>query len=206
MGMQENLRENVLAWLQRAVPEKRFQHCLRVEVLAIALAQHHGLAVDQAQAAGLMHDLAKSFSAQKLLAIAAQEGWTLDQAEISFPHLLHAPVGAIVARDVFGIRESTILEAITNHTLGSPDMDNISCVVYLADALEPERGDTPELNCLRQLSFRDLPTAVYETCVFSLQHLLESGRTIHPQTILTHNRFLRLRSHDQPPLPFTRVS
>ena len=79
--------------------------------------------------------------------------------------------------------------AIATHTLGSPDMDAIGAVVYLADALEPGRGDTPQLEHLRELSYGDLWGAVYETCVFSLQHLLANQRLVHPRTILTHNQF-----------------
>ncbi|MEM6521690.1 MAG: bis(5'-nucleosyl)-tetraphosphatase (symmetrical) YqeK [Cyanobacteria bacterium P01_C01_bin.70] len=181
------MRQDVLTWLKTAVPEKRLQHILRVEEMAIALAQHHHLSVAQAQQGGLMHDLAKCFPAAKLLAMAAAEGWELHPVERQMPHLLHAPVGAVVARDQFGVTDEVVLRAIANHTLGSPDMDAIAAVVYLADALEPGRGDTPQLHHLRQLSYGDLWRAVYETCVFSLQHLLEKQRPVHPRTILTHN-------------------
>ncbi len=85
------------------------------------------------------------------------------------------------------------MNAIANHTLGSPDMNAISCVVYLADTLEPGRGNSPELQTLRQLSYHNLDTAVYEACVFSLKHLLENKRSIHPRTILTYNRFMPAR-------------
>ncbi|MBE7381051.1 MAG: bis(5'-nucleosyl)-tetraphosphatase (symmetrical) YqeK [Leptolyngbya sp. SIO1E4] len=191
--MPNSLRQNVLQWLSKQVPENRLQHILRVEAMAVRLAQHHDLSVELAQQAGLMHDLAKCFPPQQLLSVAQAEGWSLDPAEIDFPHLLHAPVGAVVARDMFGIQNRPILAAIANHTLGSPDMDEISGVVYLADKLEPGRGDTPQLNQLRKLSEDNLWTAVYETCVFSLKHLLESRRPVHPRTILTHNRFLPAR-------------
>lgn len=191
--MSPSLRKDVLQWLKEAVPEVRLEHILRVEEMAIALAKHHNLSVAQAQQAGLMHDLAKCFAPAKLLAIAAAKGWELDPAEQQTPHLLYAPVGAVVARDHFGVTDETVLGAIATHTLGSPDMDAIGAVVYLADALEPGRGDTPQLHHLRQLSYGDLWGAVYETCVFSLQHLLENKRLVHPRTILTHNRFLSTR-------------
>lgn len=189
--MLDSQRHHVLQWLSQMVPEKRLQHILRVEAMAIGLAQHHGLAVAPAQQAGLMHDLAKCFPPQQLLAIAAAENWHLDPAEVACPHLLHAPAGAVVARDTFSVEDPQVLAAIANHTLGSPGMDSISCVVYLADSLEPGRGDTAELTRLRHLSYQDLSAAVYETCVFSLKHLLGGRRFIHPRTILTHNEFLK---------------
>ncbi len=190
--MSSALRQEVLSWLQTAVPEVRLQHILRVEQMAIALAQAHQLSVVQAQQAALMHDLAKCFAPDKLLAVAAAEGWELDPAEQQAPHLLHAPVGAVVARERFGITDETVLREIAAHTLGSPDMDAIGAVVYLADALEPGRGDTPQLHHLRQLSYGDLWRATYATCVFSLQHLLNHRRPVHPRTILTHNRLLTI--------------
>lgn len=183
-------RQQVLNWLGDAVPEKRLHHILRVEAMAVDLAQHHQLDVDAARLAGLMHDLAKCFPPEELLGWARAEGWTLDPTERQSPHLLHAPVGALVARDTFGIDDPRILAAIANHTLGAPDMDALSCVVYLADSLEPGRGDDAQLHHLRQLCYEDLSTAVYETCVVSLKHLLQTGRLIHPRTILTRNGFL----------------
>lgn len=191
-AMSASLRQAVVQWLAAAVPEKRLQHILRVETMAVELAQRHHLAIGLAQQAALMHDLAKCFPGRKLLSVAESEGWELHATEVECPHLLHAPVGAVVAREVFGVQDPQVLAAIANHTLGSPDMDAISCVVYLADTLEPGRGDTPQLQQLRQRCHEDLSTAVYETCVFSLQHLLTSGRPIHPRTILTHNRFLQI--------------
>lgn len=192
-AMSPSLRQTVLNWLKTAVPQKRLQHILRVEEMAIALAQHHDLSIVQAQQAGLMHDLAKCFPPDKLLSVAAAEGWDLHPVERQTPHLLHAPVGAVVARDQFGVTDDVVLQAIAAHTLGSPDMDAIAMVVYLADALEPGRGENPHLQHLRQLSYGDLWSAVYETCVFSLQHLLEKKRLVHPRTILTHNQLLTRR-------------
>jgi len=196
--MSSSLRQEVLQWLRSAVPDQRLQHILRVEKMEIALAQHHDLPVALAQQAGLMHDLAKCFPPAQLLAVAAAEGWELDPAEQHTPHLLHAPVGAVVARDQFGVTDARVLGAIATHTLGSPDMDAIGAVVYLADALEPGRGDTPQLEHLRELSYGDLWGAVYETCVFSLQHLLANQRLVHPRTILTHNQFLSVRRRPSP--------
>jgi len=96
-------RERVLSWLALNVPDSRLQHILRVEQTAIELAQHHSLDVEKAAQAGLMHDLAKYFKPQRLLEMAEAEGLEIDPVEAAHPHLLHAPVGAIVARDEFGV-------------------------------------------------------------------------------------------------------
>jgi predicted HD superfamily hydrolase involved in NAD metabolism len=185
------LRQHVLDWLAHNVPESRISHILRVEQMAVALAQRHGLDEAKAAQAGLMHDLAKYFKPQRLLEMAQKEGLAIDPVDEANPHLLHADVSAIVARDIFDVADEEILAAIANHTLGRPGMSALSCVVFLSDTLEPGRGDTPELNILRQASQHHLHQAVWMTCDYTLQHLMEKRRLIHPRAIATRNWFLQ---------------
>lgn len=185
------MRHQVLAWLKEHVPESRLRHILRVEQTAIELAQLHQVDPDLAAQAGLMHDLAKFFKPQRLLQIAQSEGLDLEPVDFLNPHLLHAPVSAIVARDEFGIRDEAILQAIADHTLGRPGMGALSCVVYLADSLEPGRGDSPDLQHLRHLAHQDLAQAVWHTCDYTLRYLLSSRALIHPRAVLTRNWFLQ---------------
>lgn len=189
------LRQRILSWLAANVPESRINHILRVEQTAIALAQTHTLDVDRAAQAALMHDLAKYFKPQQLLEIARREGLSLDPVDELNPHLLHADVGAIVARDEFSVQEPEILAAIADHTLGRPGMSPLSCVVFLADSLEPGRGDSPELHALRRISQQDLDEAVWMTSDYTLKHLIETHRLIHPRAVLTRNWFLHHCSH-----------
>jgi predicted HD superfamily hydrolase involved in NAD metabolism len=181
------LRERTIAWLRENVSEHRVQHILGVEATAVELAQIHDLDVEKAALAGLMHDLAKYFKPQRLLEMAKAEGLELDQVDLVNPHLLHADVGAIVARDDFQVTDEEVLEAIADHTLGRPGMSALSCVVFLADSLEPGRGDEPILQELRQHSHQNLITAVWHTCDYGLQHLITARKQIHPRTIRTRN-------------------
>lgn len=181
------MRDRVLAWLADNVPEPRLQHILGVEQMAQELARHHHLDEEKAAQAGLMHDLAKYFKSQVLLQMAQEEGIEIDAITLATPHLLHADVSAIVARKQFGVEDVEVLEAIALHTLGRPDMSLLSCIVFVADTLEPGRGDTPELQHLRQISFTNLHQAVWLTCDYSLKHLIETRRSIHPRTVATRN-------------------
>ncbi len=181
----------ILAWLADHVPTPRLKHILRVEEMAIALAQRHGLSTELAAQAGLMHDLAKYFQPQRLLDMAEAAGIEIDPVFQSNPHLLHAEVSAVVAETEFQVQNPEILQAIRDHTLGRPGMSPLSCVIYLADSLEPGRGDTPVLSHLRKLSQEDLNHAVWLTTEASLEHLLGSRHLIHPRAILTRNWFMR---------------
>jgi predicted HD superfamily hydrolase involved in NAD metabolism len=188
------MRDQVLTWLADNVPASRVQHILGVEQLSIDLARHYRLDVGKAAQAGLMHDLAKYFKPAVLLQIAREEDIEVDPVCEATPHLLHAPVSAIIARDQFGIHDEAVLQAIALHTLGSPGMSPLSCVVFLADTLEPGRGDTPELEALRQVSYSCLYKAVWLTCDYCLKFLLNSRCLIHPRTILTRNWALQMSS------------
>lgn len=151
------------------------------------LAIHHKLDHKKAAKAGLLHDLAKFFPPPKLLAMAKKEYNEIDSICLSNPHLLHADVSAMVARDTFRVTDEDILNAIRNHTLGNAEMSDLSCIVFIADALEPNRGNTPELEKMRQVSWTNLYKSVKQTCEYSLQYLIQTNKTIHPRAILTRN-------------------
>ena len=196
-------REQVLAWLADNVPPARIKHILGVEEMCIDLATHYYSDKQKAAIAGLMHDLAKYFKPQKLLEMAQAERLEIDPVSAATPHLLHADVSAIVARDTFKVTDSDVLNAIANHTLGKPGMNELSCIVFLADTLEPGRGNTPELAHLRKLSFQNLDKAVWQTCDYSLKFLLETNCLIHPRTIATRNWFLQKAQKKLQPTPPT---
>ncbi len=181
------VRVEILAWLADNVPPKRIQHILGVEKMAIELAQHYQLDIEIAAQSGLMHDLAKYFNPERLLAMARAAKLTIDEVLIATPHLLHADVSAIVAEQEFGVTNPEVLQAIADHTLGRPEMSMMSCIVFLADSLEVGRGDTEELRSLRQLSYENLYRAVWLTCDYSVRQLLSTHCLIHPRAILTRN-------------------
>ena len=181
------MRDRVISWLKQNVSSHRLQHILGVEETCITLARYHQLDEQQAGTAGLMHDLAKFFPPQKLLQIATAAKIPVDEVCLKSPHLLHAEVGAVVARQEFKVNDPEILQAISNHTLGAPYMSRLSCVVFIADVLEPNRGDNEELAAMRQLATENLYKCVRQTSDYSLKYLLSKQKTIHPRTILTRN-------------------
>ncbi len=184
------MREQVLTWLAANVPTTRIDHILRVERMAVELADSHNIDREKAASAALMHDLAKYFSPKRLLQMAKADGLEVDEVLETNPHLLHADVGAIVARKNFSVNDKEILQAIANHTLGRPGMSQLCCIVFLADSLEPARGETPELELLRKISYSNLERAMWLTCDRTVQYLLERRCTIHPRVITTRNWFL----------------
>ncbi|MBV5260855.1 HD domain-containing protein [Synechococcus moorigangaii CMS01] len=187
-------RGRAIAWLKENVSVHRLEHILGVEQLAIALAQRYGADPEKAAQAGLLHDLAKFFPPPKLLQIAHCYDLEMDEIFQQVPHLLHAEVSAVVAREEFGVQEETVLRAIANHTLGQPGMDTLSCIIFVADALEPGRGEGKKLRHLRELSEKNLHKTVAGVCDSMIKHLIKHHKVIHPRMILTRNWALHMKN------------
>ena len=66
-------------------------------------------------------------------------------------------------------------------------MSKLSCVVFIADALEPNRGDNAELVAMRTVAQENLYKCVQQTSDYSLKYLVSKQKIIHPRTILTRN-------------------
>ncbi len=190
--MEQLDRSRVIYWLKENVSPQRLEHILGVEHTARELAPLHGIDATKAAQSGLLHDLAKFFPPPKLLAIAREHNLQLDQILIDSPHLIHAEVSAVIARTEFGVTDPEVLDGIRLHTLGAVAMAPLACLIFVADAVEPTRGNSLELQKLRQVMRNNLHQAVRMTCDQTLTYLIQHHKIIHPQVILTRNWALKM--------------
>jgi predicted HD superfamily hydrolase involved in NAD metabolism len=147
----------------------RYAHSVRVARCAEVLAQHHGIDPRKARLAGMLHDLARLYSPARLIAECEARAMPISTRERDHPTLLHARVGAALARELFGVTDHEVLSAIEKHTLGAEEMSPLDCAVYLADSLEPARSFA-ERRDLWDLALRDLEAATRETMRHSAEH------------------------------------
>jgi predicted HD superfamily hydrolase involved in NAD metabolism len=162
--------------------DHRFAHTLRVARTAAALATAHGLDATRARFAGLYHDLARLYSGERLLRECRERGMPIDAFERANPIVLHARLGAELARDAYGVDDEAILSAIRTHTVAAATMSSLDTVLYLADGLEPGRN-FPERAGLLDLAFRDLDAAMHAVLSSSLAYLRERNLAAAPQTL-----------------------
>lgn len=172
--------ETRLAKLQNG---HRFQHTLGVTYTACALAMRYGCDLDQARTAGLLHDCAKHYSGIELREIAYRKHINITQFEREHTQLLHAKVGAYLARADYGIKDLSILEAIRWHTTGKPDMTLLEKIVFTADYIEPNRDRAPHLPELRALAFQDLDRCVCEILRDTKNYLSRNPKAMDPMTL-----------------------
>ena len=116
--------------------------------------------------------------------------------EAENPYLLHGKVGAYIARKEFDILDEDILNAITWHTTGRPDMSLLEKIIFVADYIEPSRRPIPELNLIRQLAFTDINQAVIKILENTLKYLNEKGNPIDDMTQKTYDSYIRTERED----------
>jgi predicted HD superfamily hydrolase involved in NAD metabolism len=160
----------------------RYAHVVRVARLAETLARIHGESTRRARLAGMLHDLARLYSAAQLIEECKRLAIPRDAFAVEHPIVLHAPLGAELAREQFGITDQAVLSAIAKHTLADGVMSRLDAVVYLADALEPGRDD-PQREKFLALAALDLDAAMRATLAANREHLLSQGRAVAPQTV-----------------------
>ncbi|MDP9016837.1 MAG: bis(5'-nucleosyl)-tetraphosphatase (symmetrical) YqeK [Candidatus Eremiobacteraeota bacterium] len=170
--------------------DHRYAHCVRVARFAESLARTHGESTTRARLAGMLHDLARLYSAQRLLDESQARGLPIDAYAREHPVVLHAPLGAELAREMFGVDDEGVLSAIRKHTLGAAEMSRLDCILYLADGLEPGR-DFPERQALATLALADLAAATAATMRSTFAYLREKGLAAAPQSLQAESTFGR---------------
>lgn len=176
--------------LQRRLNRNRFAHSIGVANTAVKLARRFGVDEGKAYVAGLLHDCAREFENDELPAQAEARGISIGEAERAMPLLLHAYISAQMIREVYGVDDAEISQAIYRHTVGARDMTPLDKIIYFADMIEPNRNypGVEKLRALAETAALDeiLLTAFTETIAFVLQ----KNSLIHPDTVAARNFLL----------------
>lgn len=167
----------------------RFHHTMGVVISAEELASQYGADPVKARAAALLHDVAKGYGRERLLKEALEFGIVLSDIERRAPSLIHAPLGAEVARREFGVGDPDILAAVRYHTTGRAGMSLLEKVVFLADYVEPGRTH-PGVERVREAARHDLDRAALLALDQTIVYLVERGELIAPDAVAARNDLL----------------
>jgi predicted HD superfamily hydrolase involved in NAD metabolism len=198
-GIPDNLSlEQARKWVLARVSAKRMRHIEGVVKASLRIARAYGCDQYLAQLAGWLHDACKGLSADELIEQARDYRIPLTAVEEAQGNLLHGPVAACLVKRELGIENEELLAAIAEHTLGNAPMSKLSEVLYLADWLEENRPAVYAQPIWQALSIEskiDVDRAIVKATDLSLEHLIATGRPIHPRAIEVRNYYLaRLKS------------
>lgn len=177
--------------LKKELDKDRYEHTLGVMYTSACLAMANGYDMEKAQLAGLLHDCAKCIPNEKKLKICAKNNIPVTQVEKDNPFLLHAKVGAFLARVLYEVEDEEILHAISVHTTGAPAMNTLDKIVFIADYIEPKRDKAANLKEIRKTAFEDLDEALKMILSDTIHYLngSKNDKNIDPMTIETYHYY-----------------
>ena len=183
--------------LRKYLDRDRFEHSEGVMYTAAALAMRYGEDLEKAQIAGILHDCAKCMPDSKKLKICEKNHIEITEAEKMSPFLLHAKVGAYIAKAKYDIEDTEILDAIACHTSCKPAMTLLEKIIYISDYIEPMRNKASNLEEVRKMAFVDLDEALFKILSDTLVYLEKSSKKMDPMTMQTYEYYRAQRESAQ---------
>jgi predicted HD superfamily hydrolase involved in NAD metabolism len=185
----------IRALLEQSLKRKRFEHSLGVCDEAVKMARLFGADEKKAYTAGLLHDCAKCLTHDEENELMARYKFEPDEMTKKCHPVLHAPLGALVAKHIYKVEDEEILDAIRYHTVARRGMTLLDKIVYVADMTEPNR-DFDGVSELRQLAAKDIDKAFKAAIRQGLIHNIKKETFIHPGTLEAWNEICE--QHNKP--------
>lgn len=174
--------KDIIKSLKKELDSKRFEHTLGVAYTSACLAMKYNYDHKKAFLAGLLHDCAKGLTDKERLEYCSKHCIEVKDVERENPSLLHAKVGASIAKLIYDIDDEDILSAITYHTTGRCNMSLLEEIVFVADYIEPLREHDSELATIRMEAFTNLDRAVFHIYSNTVKYLEKTTKSIDPTT------------------------
>lgn len=176
----------MLEKLKKRLDSSRFVHSLEVAELSRELAKRFGENEEKAYTAGILHDCAKKIPNDEAITLCHEFGIKLNEVELKNPALIHAPLGAEIAKRDFEIEDTDIYNAIKYHTVAREGMSKLEKIVYVSDMAEPGRNFVGVEEIRKALKI-DLDEGVLTALKFTLKFNIDRNKLVHPGTIEAWN-------------------
>ena len=172
-----------------SLSEYRRVHSLNVSAEAVRYAEKYGGDVEKARLAGLLHDVTKETDFDTQLQIIENGGIMLTELEKRSPKLWHAISGACYVRDVIGIDDEDIFNAIRFHTTARAGMSQLEKIIFLADFTSAER-DYPDIDVIREHAEHSIEEGMLYGIKFTISRLVGRGDLVSPDALSAYNDIL----------------
>lgn len=181
--------EQIQEQVQKMLSEKRYYHSICVMERCAELAEKFGVDVETAKKVGIAHDVAKEMLEEEKIKYAKENNIEIDEVEKENTGLLHAKIGADIAKKQFGFSDE-MAEAIKAHTTGSINMDVLSKILFISDRTSKERNFS-DIELLNHLLNKSIDEAVLYILDKKILLQIEKRQSMHPNSIIARNDILR---------------
>ena len=169
------LGDKYAEFIKRTLPPKRVKHTANVVITALSKAKALGLDKNKVKLTATLHDCAKYIDPKSV------DGFILDQ-DIPAP-VVHAFLGAFIAKNKLGVCDEEIIDAIRYHTSGKADMSALAKLIFVADMIEEDR-DYEGVDKLRELFEKDDFEKCFVECLKEeFIHLINKKQKIYFETL-----------------------
>lgn len=172
------------------VSNKRYVHIKYVSKVCKYMAEVYDVDPQKARLAGILHDWDKGLNNTEIQA-KTKELNMIDEVDRfvfdNMPQLLHGPTAARELGERYPEIPDDVLHAIYVHTTACKNMSDLDKILYVADAIEPNRtyDELGELQGLvGKVSLHEMYKTVY---VYWTLKLVEHRVVLHPNTIDIYN-------------------
>ncbi len=172
--------------IKNRLTSKRLFHSICVAEKAKHLAEKYGSDAEKAYTTGLVHDIMKNESVEKMLQMIENDGQVLTESEKAITVTLHAIAGEIYLRKELGVTDEEVLSAVRWHTTGKEDMSLFEKIIYVADLVSEDR-DYPDVNEVRQLAEENLDKTLLRGLSFTIEDNAKKYKLIHADTVKAYN-------------------
>ena len=179
--------------VKQQLSEKRFNHSKAVVKRALEYAKIYNVDAETIKLVAIAHDIAKELSEEEIAKCIEKYGIKLDEIEKQNKDLLHAKLGAYICKNEFGFTED-MANAVKYHTTGKANMSLLEKIIYLADATEETRTYIP--NTYAEIIKQDINKGIIEVCKFVINHIMESNKIIHPNSIQCYNYYINMCKYE----------
>lgn len=145
----------------------RIEHSFSAALCGVGLAKRLCVDTHKATTALLLHDIGKYVTKEDAEKLGVRFDGRIDGMPLP---VRHAEIGAELLRQVIGIEDDDIIEAVRWHTTGRAAMTPIEKVVYLADYIEPLR-DFPGVDELRAETEKSIDGGLLAALRNSVEHV-----------------------------------
>ncbi|MDD6043512.1 MAG: bis(5'-nucleosyl)-tetraphosphatase (symmetrical) YqeK [Eubacteriaceae bacterium] len=187
----DSINKTITDYISRNFSEKRKIHTEGVRTTAIKLSEMYGADSEKAELAALFHDMFRGVQVDVINYYVKHLG--LDKKYIGNPNLAHSKIAALIMERDYDIHDSDIINAVSYHTTGRPGMSVLEKVIYLADAIEPNRN-YPGIEELRRVAQSDLDRAVMMSLERTIEYVTQQGNFLDEDTIKARDYYLKEKS------------
>ena len=167
----------------------RFFHSECVAKRCVELADIYHVDKEAARLVGITHDIAKEMTNEEKIQYCKENYLEIDDIEQENVGLLHAKIGANIAKKEFGFSED-LCSAIKYHTTAKANMSLLDKILYVADMTSDDRK-FPDKSYVVELGNKDIDECVKYILKLGIKQRIDQNKKIHLNSVKALNYFMQ---------------